>query len=136
MSKKKILQSQSESLQLIDEEIGRISCSLGNNLFECELKDKKVVVQLIPKLVKTIWIKKKSFVLVSLYEGQGLKVGGEIVRVLFSEDIKMLKKEGRWPSELEIGLEDSLVIGADDGDSPEDLLQDNPNHVQTSSDED
>jgi len=73
----------------------------GNNLYTCELPNKKpVVLELAQRFRNTIWIKRGGFVLAERYSGdsQDSRAAGEIVNVV--RDEKMWRKQPYWPKEF------------------------------------
>lgn len=82
---------------LSDQKIVRISNPRGNNLHEVEGSSGEHFLCSMPtKFRKNVWIKRGDFVIVEPIE-EGEKVKAEIVHILFSEQIKHLKKIGKWP---------------------------------------
>ena len=74
--------------------ISKIVSSQGGNLFKVEGNGVDLV-SLPPKFLKSLWIRRGSFVIVEPCQNDS-KVNGEIVRVLMPMDIKELKKEKKW----------------------------------------
>ncbi|KAL1593276.1 hypothetical protein SLS60_010884 [Paraconiothyrium brasiliense] len=81
--------------------IARITKAAGNNLYNAELPDRKLVlVELEPKFRSTIWIKRGSYVVVDTQTlaDRDNKLDGEIVNVV--RDEKAWRKMGYWPKEF------------------------------------
>jgi probable RNA-binding protein EIF1AD len=89
--------------------IARVTECLGQNQFKVKGKNNEYLVSLPPKFQKTVWIKNHSFVIIEPFTNPN-KVEGEIIYILFKDDIKNLKQKGIWPFELELFLEDSEEV--------------------------
>ncbi|KAF7559647.1 hypothetical protein G7046_g4507 [Stylonectria norvegica] len=73
----------------------------GNNLYTCELPNKKeLVFELAQRFRNTIWIKRGGFVLAERYkvESHAGRAMGEIVNVV--RDEKLWRKQAYWPKEF------------------------------------
>ncbi|CAM1511726.1 Fc.00g092390.m01.CDS01 [Cosmosporella sp. VM-42] len=68
----------------------------GNNLYTCQLPNKKeIVLELAQRFRNTIWIKRGGFVLADRYENsQDARAMGEIVNVV--RDEKLWRKQAYW----------------------------------------
>ncbi|KAL4238701.1 putative RNA-binding protein eif1ad [Mactra antiquata] len=81
-----------------DQEIVRVIVGRGNNLHEVENdKNEKYLVSMPTKFRKNVWIKRGDFVLVEPIS-EGDKVKAEIITILYKDQIKYIKDEGKWPS--------------------------------------
>ncbi|KAI8994791.1 hypothetical protein BDB01DRAFT_774100 [Pilobolus umbonatus] len=80
----------------------------GNHQHEVEFVDKtKKLVTLPPKYRNLVWLKRGHYVIVDPSAGTvSAKVNGEIVRVLFPQNIKDLKAAGKWPAEFDTVTEE------------------------------
>merc|ERR1712117_28158 len=79
------------------ESIVRIVGGKGNNLHMVEdSSSEQFLVSMPRKFRRSVWVKRGDFVVVQPIE-EGDKVKAEIVRVLYKEQIKYIKEEGRWP---------------------------------------
>ncbi|OAQ68811.1 translation initiation factor 1A/IF-1 [Pochonia chlamydosporia 170] len=73
----------------------------GNNLYTCELANKKtVLLELAQRFRNTIWIKRGGYVLGERYEegASDTRADGEIVNVV--RDEKLWRKQAYWPKEF------------------------------------
>ena len=68
----------------------------GNNLYTCQLPNKKeIVLELAQRFRNTIWIKRGGFVLADRYENShDARAMGEIVNVV--RDEKLWRKQAYW----------------------------------------
>jgi len=79
----------------------------GNNLHEVldptsgdSEEGEKYLTSMPTKFRKNVWVKRGDFVIVEpILEGD--KVKAEIVRVLYKDQIRHLKKEGHWPRQFD-----------------------------------
>ena len=79
------------------ETIVRIVGGKGNNLHMVEDASREQFLVSMPrKFRRSVWVKRGDFVVVQPIE-EGDKVKAEIVRVLYKEQIKYIKEEGKWP---------------------------------------
>ena len=79
------------------ETIVRIVGGKGNNLHMVEdTARNQFLVSMPRKFRRSVWVKRGDFVVVQPIE-EGDKVKAEIVRVLYKEQIKYIKEEGKWP---------------------------------------
>ncbi|KAK1718010.1 hypothetical protein CaCOL14_008057 [Colletotrichum acutatum] len=79
--------------------IVRVVKAEGNNLYACELPNKKdFVLELAQRFRNTIWIKRGGFVLAERYEEHDGRVMGEIINVV--RDEKAWRKQAYWPKEF------------------------------------
>ncbi|KID79504.1 uncharacterized protein G6M90_00g018980 [Metarhizium brunneum] len=89
----------------------------GNNLYTCELPNRKtVLLELAQRFRNTIWIKRGGYVLGERYEqGSGdTRADGEIVNVV--RDEKLWRKQPYWPEEFtknnrDLSDEDDSTVG-------------------------
>ncbi|KID97910.1 translation initiation factor 1A/IF-1, partial [Metarhizium majus ARSEF 297] len=89
----------------------------GNNLYTCELPNRKtVLLELAQRFRNTIWIKRGGYVLGERYEqGSGdTRADGEIVNVV--RDEKLWRKQHYWPEEFtkntrHLSDEDDSTVG-------------------------
>lgn len=88
-----------------NQQIVRIVNNRGNNLHEVEAMDKSTFLVSMPtKFRRNLWVKRGDFVLVEpIVEGD--KVKAEIARILSTDHIKYLKRQGDWPKEFDVGKE-------------------------------
>ncbi|KAK5988092.1 S1-like domain-containing protein [Cladobotryum mycophilum] len=73
----------------------------GNNLYACELPNKKpVVLELAQRFRNTIWIKRGGFVVAEGYPvgSTDSRAAGEIVNIV--RDEKLWRKQAYWPKEF------------------------------------
>ncbi|EEC03174.1 conserved hypothetical protein [Ixodes scapularis] len=88
----------------------------GNNLHEVEDPSGSTYLVSMPtKFRKNIWVKRGDFVIVEPIE-EGDKVKAEIVRILYREQVKYIKEEGKWPK----AFDDGEAKGDAEHRSPED----------------
>ncbi|KAK7734222.1 hypothetical protein SLS53_007870 [Cytospora paraplurivora] len=84
--------------------VARVGKPEGNNLYSCELPNRKTVtVELAQRFRNTIWIKRRGFVVVDLTPDEerskaNSKVQGEIINVI--RDEKEWRKMPYWPKEF------------------------------------
>ena len=79
------------------ETIVRIVGGKGNNLHMVEdAAHDQFLVSMPRKFRRSVWVKRGDFVVVHPIE-EGDKVKAEIVKVLYKEQIKYIKEEGKWP---------------------------------------
>jgi len=84
-----------------NQSIVKVLCSKGNNLHEVQTSiGEQFLVSMPTKFRKNIWIKRGDYVVVEPIE-EGDKVKGEIVSLLFKEQVKHIKSEGLWPQGFE-----------------------------------
>ena len=55
----------------------------------------KYLVSMPTKFRKNVWIKRGDFVLIQPIE-EGEKVKGEIINILYGEQIKYIQSQGKW----------------------------------------
>ncbi|VUC33377.1 unnamed protein product [Clonostachys rosea] len=73
----------------------------GNNLYTCELANKKpIILELAQRFRNTIWIKRGGFVVAERYpaETEETRADGEIINVV--RDEKLWRKQSYWPQEF------------------------------------
>ncbi|ROW14076.1 hypothetical protein VPNG_04101 [Cytospora leucostoma] len=84
--------------------VARVGKPEGNNLYSCELPNRKTVTaELAQRFRNTIWIKRRGFVVVDLTPDEerskaNSKVQGEIINVI--RDEKEWRKMPYWPREF------------------------------------
>jgi probable RNA-binding protein EIF1AD len=69
----------------------------GNNLYACELANKKpIILELAQRFRNTIWIKRGGFVVAERYpaETEETRADGEIINVV--RDEKLWRKQSYW----------------------------------------
>lgn len=78
-----------------------------------------LLVYMPPKFRNALWIRRGSFVIVKKYEEDK----GELVHILSTEQIKEIRREGRWPKEFEnefifgdVSEEEDNMISEDSSD--------------------
>lgn len=107
----------------------------GNNLHEVQTQTgEKYLVSMPTKFRKNVWIKRGDYVLIDPIE-EGDKVKGEIVTILYKDQIKYIKEEGLWPKEFDGGkqaeqnkmIPDDMLPPSDDSDYEESDLVVNAN---------
>ncbi|KAF6831728.1 translation initiation factor 1A/IF-1 [Colletotrichum musicola] len=82
-----------------NQSIVRVLRAEGNNLYACELPNKKdMVLELAQRFRNTIWIKRGGYVLAERYEEPEGRVQGEIINVV--RDEKAWRKQSYWPKEF------------------------------------
>ncbi|KAK9882015.1 hypothetical protein WA026_018867 [Henosepilachna vigintioctopunctata] len=80
-----------------NQQIVRILANRGNNLHQVEAPDHSTFLVSLPnKFRRNIWIKRGNFVIIDPIV-EGVKVKGEIVKILSEEHIKYYKKDNAWP---------------------------------------
>nr|CAG4642952.1 EOG090X0KPP [Evadne anonyx] len=80
-----------------DEMIVKILGGRGNNLHEVlTCNGDKYLVSMPTKFRKNVWIKRGDFVLTKPIE-EGEKVKAEIISILYSNQIKYIQSQGKWP---------------------------------------
>ncbi|KAJ3259219.1 hypothetical protein HK103_002866 [Boothiomyces macroporosus] len=84
----------------LNQQIAKVKTIRGNQLFDCTLPSgEEYLVQLPPQFINKVFVKLNGFVIIEL-EKSG-KIDGQIVHVLFKEDLKHLKKLGLLPAEFD-----------------------------------
>ncbi|XP_022652042.1 probable RNA-binding protein EIF1AD [Varroa jacobsoni] len=100
----------------------------GNNLHEVVDEHGEMFLASMPtKFRRNVWVKRGDFVIVEPI-AEGDKVKAEIIIILYKEQIKFIKEEGKWPE----GFLEKPVDGG--GDDDNDLFV-NCNRVQVSYEE-
>ena len=98
--------SQEDSAPLVDDPstdfYAKVIESRGKGQFlvslpSTESKSTTMLVYMPPKFRNALWIRRGSFVIVKKYEEDK----GELVHVLSTEQIKEIKRDGKWPKEFE-----------------------------------
>ncbi|XP_004521699.1 probable RNA-binding protein EIF1AD [Ceratitis capitata] len=116
-----------------DQQIVRILGSRGNNLHEVETATaERFLVSMPNKFRRNIWVKRGNYVVVENIE-EGVKVRGEICKILTPEHVKEYTKAGVWPKEFG---NDHEQIDMDSDENGDDLLMRNPNRPTHEDDED
>lgn len=101
-----------------NQQIVRVSAGRGNNLHEVVTEnDEKFLVSMPTKFRKNVWIKRGDFVLIEPID-EGDKVKAEIISILYKDQIKYIKEEGKWPE----GFSDDSNNKNSDCMIPEDML--------------
>ncbi|XP_045468055.1 probable RNA-binding protein EIF1AD [Harmonia axyridis] len=80
-----------------NQQIVKVVASKGNNLHEVETADKsRFLVSMPMKFRKFFWIKRGNFIVIEPIQ-EGVKVKGEMTRILTNEHIKYYKQDNIWP---------------------------------------
>nr|CAG4652348.1 EOG090X0KPP [Triops cancriformis] len=80
-----------------DQSIVKVLKGRGNNLHEVETSTGETYLVSMPtKFRRNVWIKRGDFVVVQPIE-EGDKVKAEIFSILYKEQIRYIKQEGKWP---------------------------------------
>lgn len=113
-TKKKYVRAEVEndfSLPENNQTIVRICRNAGNHLHEVETASGKIfLASLLKKFWDTCFIKRGDFVLTEpILEGK--KVKGEIVRILWADQIKEFVSAGVWPEEFKDLIKQKYKIG-------------------------
>ncbi|KAL2760115.1 hypothetical protein ACRALDRAFT_2038821 [Sodiomyces alcalophilus JCM 7366] len=92
-----------------NQSLGRVVKAEGNNLYTCQLPNKKeILVELAQRFRNAVWIKRGGYVLTERFpeEQQNGRLVGEIINVVGDE--KTWRKQPYWPKEFvkNSGLED------------------------------
>ncbi|KAJ3276026.1 hypothetical protein HDV01_006196 [Terramyces sp. JEL0728] len=91
------------------QQIAKITTIRGNQLFDCILPDTSaLLVQLPQQFINKVFVKLNGFVIIELNSNG--KIDGDIVHVLFKDDLKNLKKLRVFPKEF---LEEETVVDDD-----------------------
>lgn len=93
--------SQEDSAPVLDpstDSYAKVTESRGKGQFLVALPGTEtgLLVYMPPKFRNALWIRRGSFVIVRRYEAEK----GELLHVLSQEQIKEIKKEGKWPQEF------------------------------------
>lgn len=79
------------------QQIVKVVAGRGNNLHEVQTADNEnFLVSMPTRFRKNVWIKRGDFVLIEPIE-EGDRVKAEILRILYKDQIKYIKEEGKWP---------------------------------------
>lgn len=79
------------------QQIVRVVAGKGNNLHEVQTADNECFLVSMPtRFRKNVWIKRGDFVLIEPIE-EGDRVKAEISRILYKDQIKYIKEQGKWP---------------------------------------
>lgn len=88
------------SLPTADQQIVKVLKNTGNNLHSVQSPDGVTFLVSMPtKFRRNIYVRRGTFVLIEPIK-EGVKVKGEIVRILTSEHIKYFKQDNVWPKEF------------------------------------
>lgn len=81
------------------------ACWLPSSSLQVEFPDGRTTLCLLPaKFHKKLWIKRGNFLIIENIEDADTAVTGQILHVLFADDVKRLKKlDGVWPPEFTEG---------------------------------
>ncbi|XP_071834519.1 probable RNA-binding protein EIF1AD [Apostichopus japonicus] len=80
-----------------NQQIVKVVAGRGNNLHEmANAAGEKFLASMPSKFRKNVWIKRGDFVIVDPIS-EGSKVKAEISIILYPEQIKYIKEEGKWP---------------------------------------
>lgn len=100
MSRRKHLEVLQQSIEVpaLGQHLVRAIGSRGSNLIEVEYPDGRSTLCLLPaKFHKKLWIKKGNYLYIEDVKESDSRVTGQIVRVLFEDDVKALRKiDGIW----------------------------------------
>jgi len=116
----------------------QILAGRGNNLHEVEDAEGQVYLVSMPtKYRKNVWIKRGDYVLTAPIE-EGEKVKAEIISILYSDQIKYISSQGKWPQRFTDALggnegnerEDAASCSDSDSSNSDDLFV-NTNRHQT-----
>ncbi|ESO82941.1 hypothetical protein LOTGIDRAFT_134275 [Lottia gigantea] len=78
------------------EQIVMVTAGRGNNLHEVQdPSGNRFLVSMPTKFRKNVWIKRGDFIIVNPIE-EGDRVKAEIVSILYKDQIKYIKDEGKW----------------------------------------
>ncbi|XP_065340408.1 probable RNA-binding protein EIF1AD [Cloeon dipterum] len=103
MTKKKYVYQEVEDCNVEvapNHEVVKVLGCRGNNLHEvATAKGEKYLASMPTKFRRTVWVKRGDYVIVEHIE-EGVKVKGEISRILYKDHINQLSKDGVWPEEF------------------------------------
>ena len=109
--------------------IVKVVATRGTNQIEVEypITRERILVILPTKFNKLIWVKKGDFVIIStdLSEQNKGKIKGFVDHILVAQQVKELKKTGKWPAEFD----------DDEATADDDTYEGNPNRVAFSDSE-
>lgn len=122
-----------------NQKIVKVVAGRGNNLHQVQEADEKTsyLVSMPTKFRKNVWIKRGDFCIIEPIQ-EGDKVKGEIVRILYKDQIRFIKSENLWPfKEDESKDSKNFDLPPENSDSDSEL-ESNPNHrtVEEESSED
>ncbi|XP_050406185.1 probable RNA-binding protein EIF1AD [Patella vulgata] len=108
-----------------NEFIVKVTAGRGNNLHEVQnATGEKFLVSMPTKFRKNVWIKRGDFIIVNPIE-EGDRVKAEIVTILYKDQIKYIKQEGKWPEQFNEeeneDLKDDMLPPSDSGDSDDEI---------------
>jgi len=113
-----------------NQKIVRVVAGRGNNLHQVTESDETTsyLVSMPTKFRKNVWIKRGDYCIIEPIE-EGDKVKGEIVRVLYKEQIRFIKSENVWPFTDKEALKEKSTsdLPPNSSDEEDDLIP-NPNH--------
>jgi len=118
-----------------NQKIVKLVAGKGNNLHQVIEADETTsyLVSMPTKFRKNVWIKRGDFCIIENIE-EGDKVKGEIVRILYKEQIRSIKSENLWPfkdaSESEGKSAKNFDLPPNSSDEEEEELFQNPNRQQ------
>ena len=122
--------------------IVRIVATRGTNQIEVEYPGtrERILVILPTKFNKLLWVKKGDFVIIStdLSEQNKGKIKGFVDHILVAQQVKELKKQGKWPAEFDNNnttTEDKQQVLDIDDEEEDEMFQGNPNRVAFSDSE-
>lgn len=102
------------SVPTADQQIVKILKNTGNNLHAVQSPDGTTFLVSMPtKFRGNIYVRRGTFVLIEPIK-EGVKVKGEIVRILTSEHIKYFKQDNVWPKEFSSDDQQNLNDCEDD----------------------
>ena len=100
-----IRSSQDDSAPLLDvktDSFAKVVESRGKGQFLVSLPDStEILVYMPPKFRNALWIRRGSFIIIRRYSEEG----SEILHVLSGDQIKEIKRDGKWPSEYQNPIE-------------------------------
>ncbi|XP_064483938.1 probable RNA-binding protein EIF1AD [Ornithodoros turicata] len=109
------------------QQIVRILSGRGNNLHEVESSSGETFLVSMPtKFRKNIWVKRGDFVIVDPIE-EGDRVKAEITRILYRDQIKYIKEEGKWPKGFEEQNSEDIDVKSSSSEDEESELFVNTN---------
>eukprot|EP00052_Salpingoeca_macrocollata_P033854 m.9790 g.9790 ORF g.9790 m.9790 type:complete len:235 (+) comp5646_c0_seq1:125-829(+) len=95
-----------------EQSVVRIGAPRGNNLHEGQWPDGTWHLLSMPtKFRKSVWIKRGDYVIVDPIE-EGDKVRGEIVHILFREQVRHLRQCGLWPAAFDASSKKGTAAAA------------------------
>lgn len=102
------------SVPTADQQIVKVLKNRGNNLHAVQSPDGSTFLVSMPtKFRGNIYVRRGSFVIIEPIK-EGVKVKGEIVRILTSEHVKYFKQDNVWPKEFSSDDQQSSNDSEDD----------------------